>query len=427
MLAELCAALSALLPSFTCASVDTSRPDDQPGLWTQWRGPQRTGQLPGEGWPETVTKANLKRLWSVPLGPSYAGPIVNQTHVFTVETRNESHEVVSAYDRKSGEKAWEADWKGSMKVPFFARRNGSWVRSTPALDGDRLYVAGMRDVLACFDAKTGKEIWRVDFVERYKSSLPTFGFVCSPLVTSEHVYVQAGGGLCKLDKETGKSVWRKLQDGGGMNGSAFSSPFLATLGGREQLLVQTRTELCGVTPDSGDVLWQRKIKAFRGMNILTPITYEEKIFTSSYGGRSQLFALERVTENESEKLALKELWNNRSQGYMTSPVIIDGHAYLYLRSKRFACVNLETGEDAWISEPIGDEYWSLVAQGNKILALTNAGELIYLRANPEKMDIVSRLQISEQETWAHLAVDGDQVIVREQEALTAFRWTKESN
>ena len=43
--------------------------------------------------------------------------------------------------------------------------------------------------------------------------------------------------------------------------------------------------------------------------------------------------------------------------------MIGKHAYLYLRAKRFACVDLETGEEVWRSSGMADEYWSLVAQG----------------------------------------------------------------
>jgi glycosyltransferase involved in cell wall biosynthesis len=72
--------------------------------------------------------------------------------------------------------------------------------------------AGMRDVLVCLDAATGAERWRADFVEQFKSPLPAFGFVCSPLVVGDFVYVQAGAGFCKLDKQTGKVLWRVLTD-----------------------------------------------------------------------------------------------------------------------------------------------------------------------------------------------------------------------
>jgi outer membrane protein assembly factor BamB len=74
-----------------------------------------------------------------------------------------------------------------------------------------------------------------------------------------------------LDKRTGEIVWLTLRDEGGMWGSAFSSPVMATLAGRRQCVVQTREKLAGVDPETGAVLWEQPIKALRGMNILTPV------------------------------------------------------------------------------------------------------------------------------------------------------------
>ena len=117
------------------------------------------------------------------------------------ETKAEKTEIVRALDRATGRELWKAEWPGAMEVPFMAKRNGDWIRSTPAYDGDSLYVAGMRDVLVCLDAKTGKERWRIDFVKQFKAPLPDFGFVCSPLVVGDFVYVQAGAGFCKLENQ----------------------------------------------------------------------------------------------------------------------------------------------------------------------------------------------------------------------------------
>lgn len=58
-----------------------------------------------------------------------------------------------------------------MTVAFFAASNGSWVGSTHAFDGEILFVAGMRDVLLSLNATTGKEQWRVDFVQECKAPL----------------------------------------------------------------------------------------------------------------------------------------------------------------------------------------------------------------------------------------------------------------
>jgi outer membrane protein assembly factor BamB len=391
--------------------------DEATPIWNQWRGPTRDGLVPGSNWPTSLSEKNLTPLWRVELDSSYSGPIVSESAVFVTGTAEKKTEVVCALDRKTGKELWRVQWPGALSVPFFAASNGSWIRSTPAFDGDSLFVAGMRDVLVSLNAQTGKEQWRVDFVEEFKSPLPAFGCVSSPLLDGDSLYVQAGASLVKLEKQTGKVVWRVLKEDGGMMGSAFSSPFMATLAGQRQLLVQTREKLVGVNPMTGDVLWEQKVPSFRGMNILTPVVFGDGIFTSSYQNKSWLF---NITKSE-ESFQIKEAWNENSQGYMSTPVVIEGHAYLHLQNQRFTCINLKTGERTWTSTPYG-KYSSLVAQKDLILALDQKGELLLLKANPKEFELVGRQKVSDQDTWAHLAVCGDEVFVRELNGLSVFRW-----
>jgi outer membrane protein assembly factor BamB len=404
------------LPSLAKAGGKTEV-NTKTNVWQQWRGPNRDGQWTGPAWPERLTKDSLQQLWRIPLGPSYSGPIVSEDLVFTTETKNKEAEVVLALDRKTGKEKWRAEWKGSMTVPFFAAANGSWIRATPAYDGERLYVAGMRDVLVCLDANTGKEEWRVDFVKELKTPAPDFGFVCSPLLDGDAVYVQAGASFAKLDKKTGKLIWRTLEDKGGMYGSAFSSPVIATLSGKRQLVVQGREKLSGVDLEKGEVLWSQVVPSFRGMNILTPLAVGDAIFTSSYGNKSWLYNVSL----EKERFSISEAWTNNAQGYMSSPVAINGHAYLHLQNQRFTCINLKTGERTWTSSPYG-KYCSLIAQGDRILALDQRGILLLIQANPKEFQLLDELKVSEDETWAHLAVAGDELFVRELNALAAYRW-----
>lgn len=386
-------------------------------VWPQWRGPSRDGQVAGPAWPDRLTKDSLTQLWRVPLGPSYSGPIVSEDLVFTTETKNKETEVVYALDRKTGKECWRAEWKGAMTVPFFAASNGSWIRSTPAYDGERLYVAGMRDVLVCLDAKTGKEQWRYDFVQELKTPLPDFGFVCSPLVDGDFVFVQAGASVAKLDKRTGKLIWRSLEDKGGMLGSAFSSPIIATFSDKRQLVVQSREKLVGVDLDKGEVLWSQVVPAFRGMNILTPLVVGDSIFTSSYQNKAWLYKI----ASENDRYAVSEAWTSKTQGYMSSPVLIDGHVYLHLQNQRFTCMDLKTGLQTWTSKSFG-KYCSLVAQQDRILALDQRGILLLIKANPKQFELIDSLKVSEEETWAHLAVSGDEIFIRELNSLAAYRW-----
>lgn len=388
-----------------------------PAAWNQWRGPTRDGRVAGPAWPARLSDGSLRLLWRVPLGPSYSGPIVTADRVFTTATRNKETEVVTALDRATGQVRWSAEWKGALTVPFFAASNGSWVRATPAYDGESLYVAGMRDVLVCLDAQSGQERWRLDFVKQFQGPLPAFGFVSSPLIDGDAVYVQAGASAFRLRKDTGAVVWRALKDEGGMMGSAFSSPVLAELAGRRQLLVQTREKLAGLDPTTGDVLWSQRVPAFRGMNILTPVVWGDAVFTSTYQNKSWLYTVRR----DGDRFTVAEAWNNNAAGYMSTPVVIDGYAYLHLQNQRFTCIELATGKRTWTSPPFG-KYCSLVAQGDRILALDQRGTLLLLKANPREFELIDQAKVSDEETWAHLAVVGEDLYVRELNGLAAYRW-----
>jgi outer membrane protein assembly factor BamB len=386
--------------------------------WPQWRGPDRDGIHVGEAWPESLDKRRLTLMWRQMLDAGYSSPIVTTDRVFTVETLAQKEEVVRAFDRVTGKQLWKTQWDGAMKVPFFARANGSWARCTPAVDGNRLFVGGMRDVLACLDTQTGAVEWKVDFVERNKTPLPSFGFVSSPLVHGDHVYVQAGGGFMKLDKATGETIWKSMGDGGGMYGSAFSSPVIEEMHGESVALVQARTELAAIDLMTGRPLWKQPIKAFRGMNILTPIVHNDGLFTSAYGGRTSMFE----TRDTGEGVEVSLAWDNKLQGYMSTPVVVDGHAYLHLRNTRMACVKLGNGEITWTSKERFGKYMSMVAQGDKILALDQEGELILLKADPKQLRIMDRSKVSDEETWAHLAVADRQLFVRELRGISVYEW-----
>jgi outer membrane protein assembly factor BamB len=276
----------------------------------------------------------------------------------------------------------------------------------------------MRDMLHSVNAETGAINWKVDFVERYDTPLPAFGMVCSPLIDGDDLYVQAGSGFVKLDKNTGISIWRTLQDKGGMFGSAFSSPVIKEINGKSQVVVQTRTDLAAVNPKNGKELWKKPIKAFRGMNILTPTVIGNSIFTSSYGGKSLLFNVQKEEKNTK----LVQNWENRQEGYMSGPIILNGYCYIHLRKQRITCLDMKNGETKWISSESFGKYMSMVSNGKEILALDEDGTLYLINPNPEKFVIKGSRKISESPTWAHLAISGNQLFVRELESLVCYSW-----
>jgi outer membrane protein assembly factor BamB len=387
-------------------------------VWPQWRGPSRDGHVDGAAWPAKLGGKALEQLWRVELGPSYSGPIVTPDRVFTTETIDHNTEVVRALERASGKELWRAQWQGAVTVPTYAKSNGEWIRATPAWDGESLYVSGMRDLLVCLNAANGKERWRVDFVAQYHTPVPPYGLVCSPLVDGDAVYVQAAASFIKLQKKTGKVLWRVLPYESTPNHTAVSSPALATLAGKRQVVVQQPKLLAGVDPASGETLWSAEVPAFRGFNIITPTLYKDAVLTSAFGGRTLLF---RISEKDG-KLTSEQVWSNSAQGYMSSPLVIGDRAFMHLRNQRVTCLDLRAGEERWITGETFGKYWSTVVNGDRILALDQRGILYLIRANPEKFEMLDSRKISDEETWAHLAVCGDQLFIREVNALTAYRW-----
>ena len=123
------------------------------------------------------------------------------------------------------------------------------------------------------------------------------------------------------------------------------------------------------------------------------------------------------------KFTVTPSWTHKSLGYMSTPVIIDGVAYEHLKSQRVMAIEVETGRELWTSDKSFGKYWSLVAQGDRILALDHRGQSFLFRANKEKFDLLDQRKLTNGETWAHLAAAGDELFVRELNALVVYRWT----
>jgi outer membrane protein assembly factor BamB len=106
---------------------------------------------------------------------------------------------------------------------------------------------------------------------------------------------------------------------------------------------------------------------------------------------------------------------------MSTPVVIGDYVYMHLQSQRFTCIDLRTGETMWTTEPFG-QYWSMAVKGDKILALDERGQLHLIRANPERFELLDSREVSEAPAWAHVAVAGEEIFVRDLAGITAYRW-----
>jgi outer membrane protein assembly factor BamB len=399
------------------AAEDGQGRGDGDATWSQWRGAGRDGRVLGPRWGDRLEE--IEPQWRIPLGKGFPGPVVAADRVFVLGSGAKGDVTVRALRRTDGREIWRRSWTAPASVPFFARSHGDWVRSTPAYDGETLFVGDMLEVLVALDGETGAERWRIDFPRRLSQSPPPFGFASSPLVTATHVFVQAANALVKVEKKTGRIVWRAAStDDDMMSGGAFSSPILAELHGMEQIVVFTRAALMGVDPASGEVLWRQEVPNFRGMNIVTPVVHDGGVFVSQHRNGSHFY---QTSTDQAGAFRVRPGWSSKGSGYMSSPVVIGGFAYLHLGNGRFSCLDLSTGQERWRTAPMG-EYWSILWQDDRILALSDEGVLRMIRANPLRFELLGEVEVANASTWGHLAVAGDQLFVRELEALSVFRF-----
>ena len=241
------------------------------------------------------------------------------------------------------------------------------------------------------------------------------------MIHKGNLYVQAGGGLIKVDPQNGKLLWSSLISNDAMNQSPFGSPRVYTFGDSEQLVSLGRTALVGTSLDNGNTLWEQKVPAFRGMNILTPTFVGSGILTATYGGKAHLF---EPTLTDDESWLVEEKWNHKFQGYMSSPVVVDQYAYLHGRSGRLVCLDIHSGEIKWTSTESLGKYCSMVTNGEKVLALSSNGKLRLLAASPEKYEVLDSIKISKGETWAHIGLADNQVFIRALNSLNVYQWGK---
>ncbi len=174
----------------------------------------------------------------------------------------------------------------------------------------------------------------------------------------------------------------------------------------------------GLDPETGEVLWRIVIDGQAEGLVLPPFVYGDGVFTSSRDSQTGYYPI----SFDDGVFSIERAWRNKVVEYLSYPILFEDHAYMHLMNQRMASVDLKTGEGKWISRERLGMYISQIVQGDRILALSNEGELLLIRMNPERLDILERRTIADVETWGHLALAGGDMYVREQNAIQAYEW-----
>jgi len=378
--------------------------------WTDFRGRRRDGLYTQQSIVTEWPAAGFKPVWKQPVGTGYAAFVIARGRAFTIEQRSDQ-EVVAAYDVATGRELWTNAWAAA----FSERMGGDGPRATPTWDDGRVYALGATGELRSLDEATGRTVWRTNILADAGAANLQWGMAASPLIVDHTVVVLPGGrngqSVAAYDRQSGKRVWAALDDQ-----QAYSSPMLVTLAGVRQILVFSASRLVGLTPDRGEVLWEYPWKTDFDINASQPLVIgADRVFVSSgYGGGAAVIELAPAARG----MSVREVWRNtRMKNRFTSSVLHEGFIY-GLDESILACVDASTGELKWKGGRYG--YGQILLASGHIIVLTEAGELVLVRATPERHEARARFAALEGKTWNHPAISDGVLLVRNISEMAAF-------
>lgn len=382
-----------------------------PAAWPQWRGPQRDGlaafSSPAK-WPATLTKR-----WEVPVGIGHSSPVVAGTRV-VLHTREGDREVLRAVDLKTGTLLWRDDYAAPYTINPAARGHGAGPKSTPVIADGRVFAFGISGILSAHDLTTGKLLWRTET----PPAPPEFGTAMSPIVFGSMVVAHVGaedkGTLTAFDAATGKPRWQWTGDG-----PAYASPVLATIGGTRQLVTQSENAVIGVAADDGQLLWRVPFRTSYDQNSITPIVVDDVVI---YSGLDNGVTAVRIVR-QGGAWGVEPKWKNeQTPMYMSTPTVHGTTLYGLTHRNRgqFFALDLGTGKTLWTTPGRQGENASIIAIGTQLLLATTEGEMIVAEASPAGFTETKRYRVAESATWAHPAVFGDTILVKDVDTLICW-------
>src|SRR5258706_3002208 len=270
--------------------------------YPQFLGPRRDGTLPDLHLARDWTGRPPRRLWRQRIGAGWSAFAVAGTLAVTQEQRGDE-EFVVAYDLATGRPRWSHGDKARYETIIA----GIGPRATPTIVDGRVYTLGGTGILNALDLSTGRRLWTHQVVEEAGAKVPDWGKSCSPLVAGGRVIVSAGGAggrsLVAYDAGTGAKDWS-----GGSDRSGYSSPVLATIAGRPQVLIFNKASVSAHDPETGVVLWDHAFPDEQP-NVAQPVPLpgDRVLLSAGYGIGAKLY---QIATKDDGGLEARLVWES---------------------------------------------------------------------------------------------------------------------
>jgi outer membrane protein assembly factor BamB len=387
--------------------------------WPAWRGADRTAVSPETGLLKEWPKDGPKLAWKATgLGAGYSSPSVVGDRIYIMGTRG-GDEFALTLDAE-GKPVWEA------KVGRIAKEGPPSYpgpRSTPTVEGDRVYVLGSAGDLVCLDT-TGKEVWRKSFVKDFDGKPGRWAFSESPLIDGDVLVCTPGGekaSLAALNKKTGEVIWTASVPEGGE--AAYSSPIAAEAGGQKEYMTFLRNGMASVSAKDGKFLWLFG-QTPTTTNCPTPIVRDGLVFESHAGPQGSGCALLRLTPDDpgyKEVYAKKKVLDNHHGGVVLVGDYLYGTNGAALPLAALACVDFKTGEEKWTNKSVGKG--SIAAADGRLYVRGEMGAVALVDASPDGYKERGRFDQpdrSKRPAWPHPVIAHGKLYLRDDDVLLCY-------
>jgi outer membrane protein assembly factor BamB len=394
--------------------------------WPQWRGPDRTGLSKEKGLLKEWPKDGPKLLWEQKdIGGGFSTPAVVGDRLYLMTNRDDD-ESATALEVKDGKPAW------STKVGKVGKNMGPQypgTRSTPTVEGDRVYVLGSDGDLACLGRDKGDIIWAKSLKKDFGGKPGAWAYSESVLIDGDTLVCTPGGKeavMVALNKKDGSVIWKCA--GGEDDAAAYSSAIVAQVGKVKQYVQFLGKGLIGVDAGSGKLLWRYNKTSDQAANIPTPVFHDDSVFTSTQRNGS---GLNRIKVS-GDAVTSEEVYFNKTALNSIGGVVLVGD-YLYGTNAKgeLICMDFKTGEVKWTNPSVGmaavcyaDGMLYVRAQGgNGFMKETAKPQMALVLATPDGYKEMGRFEQpdhGDRPAWPHPVVANGCLYLRDQNVLLCY-------
>jgi len=377
--------------------------------WGDFRGPNHDGTVDSPANVSNWKNVRFKTLWKAETPTGFSSFAVAEEKAYTIVTGEDDGnpvELLACLDARTGKELWSkpltiiSKYDGGGDSGDKGNEGGDGPRSTPVVNEGHVYCIDANLGVHCFNAASGEIVWQRDVLKDHSGVNIKWQNAASPLIDGD-LLLMAGGGngqaLLGINKKTGAVAWSGENDL-----MTHATPILASIHGVHQAIFFTQEGLVGVEPQKGTVLW-RAAFPFKVSTAASPVVFEDIVYCSAgYGVGAGAFKISK----SGVGLAAEPIWRRENEcfNHWSTPVVKDGYLYGMFSFKEYgkgpiACVDIRTGKDMWKKDGFGPG--QVILAGDNVIALSDKGEIVVVETNPKKYVELKRDDVLKGKVWSY--------------------------